>query len=309
MNATTEPEVAVPVQKPSRLGTLLRWAARITSLPILALLLVSLVPAVTNFGVAARDDKIMALGMCAVAAGFLAGWVWAGIGGLLALAGVGVVLSQEEGGLASDPFAVAFALQGILFCISWAVNASQTRSQEAVARHVWLKRAAAGALALGAIAGAAIILRGPAPIPVGREQSAYVGTWDNGAGFKMEISGEGKVKVSQDKEAKVAACNTPIAAGASGEFLVEFHDDRIELTGGVLGEKKTYHIDRWPFRQGKQTKMVINGSDPYVRTNGMILFKQETTPVQPEKPVAKTQPATKPAVKPGGPAAGTASSK
>ncbi len=309
MNETTEPELAAPAEKPSRLGTLLRWAARITSIPIFALLLVSLVPALANFGVAARDDKIMACGLCGIAAGFLAGWMWAGIGGLLTLAGVGVVLSQEEGGLAGDPFAVAFALQGILFLISWAQNASRNRSEQALPRGLWIKRAAATVLALAAVAGAAIILRGPAPIPLGREQSAYLGTWDNGAGFKMEISSEGKAKITQEKDAKVASCNTPLTAGAAGEFPVEFRDDRIELTLSVLGEKKTYHIDRWPFRQGKQTKMVLNGSDPYVRTNGMVLVKQETVAAPSEKPVAKTQPATKPAVKPGGPAAGTASSK
>lgn len=297
MEASTEPEVATPAAKSSRLGPLVRWAARITSVPIFALLLVSLVPALANFGVAARDDKIMALGLCAIAAGFIAGWLWAGIGGLLTLAAVGVILTQEEGGLAADPFSVAFALQGILFLISWALSASRNRSQPASTARLWLKGAAAALLVLCAIAGAAIILRGPAPIPVGREQTAYLGTWDNGAGFKIEITVAGKAKVTCEKDALVAPCNTPVPAGASGEFLVEFRDDRVELSAGVLGEKKTYHIDRWPARQGKQIRMVLNGSDPYVRTNGMILLKQETTPAQSEKPAAKSQPTTKPSAK------------
>ncbi len=295
MNASTETEAAVPAEKRSRIGYLFCWAARLASLPVFALLLLSLVPALANFGVSPKDDKIIAVGLSGIAVGFIVGWLWAGVGGLLALGSVGLILTQEEGGMASDPFAVAFALQGILFLISWALNSSRKSADITPPRLLWLKWGAAGVLALLAIAGAAVILRGPAPIPVGREKEAYVGTWDNGSGFALEISAEGRAKVSQKKDAKVAPCNTPVVPGSSAEFLVEFRDDRIELSSGALGQTKIYHIDRWPFHQGKQIKMVLNGSDPYVRTNGIILFKKPPVQVDSQKPLAKAQTAPQPA--------------
>ncbi len=289
MNPTTESESAAPPQKPARLGRLLAWAARLASIPVFALLLVSLVPALTDFKVAARDDRLIALGLCGIAAGFLVGWFQAGVGGLLTLLSVGVILSQEEGGVYSDPFAVAFALQGILFLLAWAFNSSRAQARQPAIPQLWFKRAVAAVLAVSAVAGAAIILRGPAPTPVGREKEAYVGTWDNGSGFTLEIGSDGRARVTQEKEAKVAPCNTPVPAGSSGEFRLEFRDDRIELISGVLGQTKTYHIDRWPFHQGKQVKMVLNGSDPYFRTNGMALFKKEAPVAKSEKPLAKAQ--------------------
>jgi len=292
MNASTEFQSAVPVEKKSRLGKLLRWAVRLTSIPIFALLLISLVPALGSFNVSARDDKVIAVGLCGIAAGFLTGWRWAGIGGLLTLLSVGVILSQEGGSISSDPFAVAFGLQGILFLLSWAVTAGAQQKAGLSLQNVWLKRAVGALLAVSAVVGTALIVRGPGPTPVAREQEAYVGSWTNGSGFQIDISSEGRAKISQDKEAKVAECNTPVAPGGSGEFLVQFHDDRLELSSGVLGQTKTYHIDRRPFPRGKQITMVLNGSDPYSRTNGITLVKKQapnSIEARPPKPVAKTR--------------------
>ncbi len=288
MVSSVESQVPVAAERHSRFARLVRWAARLTSIPIFALLLVSLVPALANFSVSARDDKVIALGLCGIAAGFLLGWRWSGIGGLLALGSVAVILSQEEGGLASDPFAVAFGLQGLLFLISWALNAAPRRGESAPKRHLALKLAGAGVLALCVFAGIAVILRGPAPTPVGKEQEVYVGTWENGSGFTMEIGNDGRVKITHDKDAKVQPCNTPVQPGGSGEFTVEFRDDRLALSGGVLGLTKTYHIDRQPFPKGKRMTMVLNGSDPYSRTNGMILVRKPSPDSKPERSAAKT---------------------
>jgi len=125
------------------------------------------------------------------------------------------------------------------------------------------------------VAGAAIILRGPGPTPVTRERAAYVGVWTNGGGFQMEITRDGRAKVTRDKDAKVASCNTPVPAGGSGEFLIAFKDNRLELSSGILGQTKTYHIDRPPFPRRRQVTMILNGSDPYSRTNGMILEREQ----------------------------------
>ena len=50
----------------SRIGRIVCWAARLTSIPIFALLLVSLIPALTGFGVSPHDDQVIALGLCGI---------------------------------------------------------------------------------------------------------------------------------------------------------------------------------------------------------------------------------------------------
>ncbi len=288
------PKQATPEKKPG-IGRTLRWAARATSLPVLGLLLISLIPAVANFGTGAKDDKIIAVGLCGICVGFLIAWKWAGIGGLLSLISVGVILSQEEGGLSADPFSVTFGIQGVLFLISWAMGRARKNETGTSVSTLWFKRIAAAALVVCAGAGAVILLRGPAPTPLAKEREAYVGVWDNGSGFRLDLTTDGRAKVSLAKDGKVEPCNTPVQAGGAGEYLAEFHDNRLELKGGLLGEAKIYHIDRRPVRQGKQIKMVLNGSDPFNRNSGMILVKQtaQGTNAPPKTPNPQGQAAKK----------------
>jgi hypothetical protein len=268
------------------LGKILRWAVRLTSVPVFAMLMISLVPALGSFSISPREDKILALALCGIGMGFVLGWRWAGIGGALAVLSVAVVLTQGDNSLFADPFALAFGLQGLLFLISSAVNSQQHEGKPV--HWTWLKRAAAGALALLAVGGVVAILRGPGATAIPKDKEAYVGVWENSAGFTLEITSEGRAKVMEDKEAKVAECNTPVKPGESGEFLANFRsDDKLELSSGVVGGSKVYHIDRRPFPQNKQIKMVLNGSDPYVRTNGLILIKKQMSEAKAQKPVEK----------------------
>jgi hypothetical protein len=278
MSTSTESEPIVAEQqeaKKPRLGKIVRWAVRVTSIPIFALLMISLVPALASFGISAKDDQIIALGMSATALGFILAWRWAGIGGAVAAVGVGVMLSEVDGPIFADPFSIAFGLQAILFLISWALNS--TLDQAAAPRLAWGKRVAVCLLVLFAIGGALAIYRGPGPTRVPKEKAAFVGLWDNGTGFKLEITAEGRAKITQEKDAKVEPCNTPLTTEGQGEFLINFRtDDVLELTSGVLGSPKVYHIDRRPQPQGKQIKMVLNGSDPYQAKSAMILVKTPT---------------------------------
>jgi hypothetical protein len=252
------------------------WAVRVTSLPALALVLFSLVPALMNFGVAARDDKIIALGLCAVCLGFLAGWKWPGIGGCLSLAGVGVILTQEDNAIAEDPFSLAFALQALLFLIASLLLWRPT--QKAVRLVPVFKGAGIAFLALCALLGAWVICRGPGPTPLSKEQERFIGTWDNQAGFTLEIAKSGQVKVSRQKDAKIDPCNTPVEPGESKLFEVSFpSDDRLQLTSSALSQPKVYHIDRRPHPESKTIKMTLNGSDPYQRSAGVVLVRQTST--------------------------------
>jgi hypothetical protein len=268
----TPPEA--PMAAKSRIARIVRWGVRLTSLPVLVLALISLLPTLAHFSVAARDDRMNAFGLCGVCLGFLLGWRWPAVGGGISLASVGVIAAQAEGGLTGDPFSIAFALQAILFLISALLDLRSDRPATPVM--VWVKGAAIGLLAVCVIAGAVIIYRGPGPEPVPKEKARYVGLWDSGTGLQIELTKAGQAKVAQTGDSKVAACNTPLKPGETKVFNATFRgDDFLELACGALGEAKIYRIQQRPHQDGKQMKMTLNASDPYQETNGMVLVRKE----------------------------------
>jgi hypothetical protein len=237
---------------------------------------VCLLPTLAHFSVAAKDDRMNAYGLCGVCLGFLLAWRWPAIGGGLSLASIGVIATQAEGGLMGDPFTIAFALQAILFLISSVLDLGSERP--APAAMGLMKGAAIGLLAICVIAGAVVISRGPGPTPVPKEKARYLGAWDSGTGLQIELTKAGEAKVTQAGDSKVAACNTPVKPGETKIFNATFQgDDFLELASGALGETKVYRIEQRPHRDGKKLKMTLNASDPYQRTNGMVLVRKDET--------------------------------
>ena len=268
-----EPPQAQPAPK-SRVAKIVRWGARLTSLPVLGLALISLLPTLLHFSVAARDDRINAYGLCGVCLGFLLAWRWPAIGGGISLVSIGVIATQAEGGLAGDPFSIAFTLQAILFLISSVLSFRSDRP--APAAMGLMKGAAIGLLVICVIAGAVIIYRGPGPTPVPQGKERYVGVWDSGTGLQIEFTKAGEATVTQATNSKVAACNTPIKPGETKVFNATFRgDDFLGLASGALGETKVYRIQQRPHNEGKQMKMTLNASDPYQKTNGMVLVRKD----------------------------------
>ena len=263
-----------PVAAKSRVSKIVRWGVRFTSLPVLVLALISLLPTLAHFSVAARDDRMNAFGLCGVCLGFLLAWRWPAIGGGISLVSIGVIAAQADGGLTGDPFTIAFALQAILFLISSVLNLRSDRPATPLTGSV--KGAAIGLLAVCVIAGSVIIYRGPGPEPVPKEKARYVGVWDSGTGLRIELTKAGQAKVTQAGDSKVAACNTPVKPGETKVFNAVFRgDDFLELASGVLGEAKVYRIQQRPHQDGKQMKMTLNASDPYQGTNGMVLVRKD----------------------------------
>jgi hypothetical protein len=260
--------------KVSRVGTIVRWSARLTSIPILALVLVSLIPALASFSISPREDKILALCLCGICGGFLVGWKWPGLGGGITLASVGAMLMQGDNSLFLDPFSIAFGLQGILFLVAWLLNLQPAEKGAPVIS--WTKKLATAALALAAFAGVAVICRGPGPTPVSKDKVVFVGVWESGSGFRAEITSDGRANVVQDESSKVDVDNSLVAPGKSGIFNLYFRgEDRLEFNAGTFGASKVYHLDRRPHLEGKKTIMVLNGSEPYHRSRGIALVKKE----------------------------------
>ncbi len=276
MTTDVPPPLEAPTAPKSRVAKIVRWGVRLTSLPVLVLGLISLLPTLVHFSVAARDDRINAFGLCGVCLGFLLAWRWPAVGGAVSLASIGVIASQAEGGLTGDPFSIAFALQAILFLISSVLNVRSGRPMRPAMG--LMKAAAICLLAVCAIAGAVIICRGPGPEPVPKEKARYVGVWDSGKGLQIELTKAGEAKVTQAGDSKVAACNTPVKPGETKVFNATFRgDDFLELASGALGDTKVYRIQQRPNHEGKQTKMILNASDPYQETNGLILVRKDET--------------------------------
>jgi len=240
---------------------------------VLVLALISLLPTLVHFSVAARDDRINAFGLCGVCLGFVLAWRWPAVGGGVSLASIGVIATQVEGGWIGDPFSIAFTLQAILFLISSVLSFRSDRP--AAPAMGWLKGAVIGLLAVCAIAGAVIIYRGPGPTPIPKENERYLGVWDSGTGLQIELTKAGEAKVTQARDSKVVACNAPVKPGETRVFNATFRGDEfLELASGPLGETKVYRIERPPHQAGKETKMTLNASDPYQRTNGMVLVRR-----------------------------------
>jgi hypothetical protein len=274
MSNDVQPPQEAPAPAKPRVAKIVRWGVRLTSLPVLALALISLLPTLEHFSVAAKDDRMNAYGLCGVCLGFILGWRWPAIGGGISLASIGVIVAQGEGGLAGDPFSIAFALQAILFLISSVFNLRADRP--AAPALSWMKGAVIGLLAICIVAGAVVIYRGPGPEQVPKEKARYVGLWDSKKGWQMEITKAGEAKVTQSTNSTVAACNTPVKPGETKVFNATFRgDDFLELASGTLEEPKVYRIQQRPHREGKQIKMVLNASDPYQQTNGMVLVKKD----------------------------------
>jgi hypothetical protein len=273
MNTDVQAPAEAPTAPKSRVAKIVRWGVRFTSLPVLALALVSLLPTLAHFAVAARDDRMNAFCLCGVCLGFMLAWRWPAVGGSISLASIGVMAAQGEGGLIGDPFNIAFALQAILFLISSVLNLRSDRPTPPAMG--LMKGAAIGLLVICAIAGAVVIYRGEGPTPVPKEKARYLGAWDSGTGLQIEVTKAGEAKVTQAGDSKVAACNTPVKPGETKVFKATFRgDDFLELAIGALGETKVYRIQRRPHQEGKQVKMTLNASDPYFETNGMVLVKK-----------------------------------
>ena len=257
----------------TRIRQIVRWAARITSIPALILALLSLLPALASFSISARDDKIIALGLCGVCIGITVAWRWAAVGGALVMGGVVLMLAQGDSLLYPDPFSVAFALQGILFLISGTLNSQDGKSDSTMR---WARPAAIAFLGICLATGVVTILRGPGPIPVPKDKETFVGVWQNEKGVTLEISPEGRAKVTGDPESNTKSRNEPVAQKSVPEdFLVYFQADaKLELSRGPLGSSKVYHIDRYPHAEGKQVKMVLNGSNPYNHARGLVFVKK-----------------------------------
>jgi hypothetical protein len=229
-----------------------------------------------SFHVSAREDRIIALGLCLTCAGLVLAFKWDGLGGALMLLGVGAMLTQGESLLYPDPFSIAFGLQGLLFLTSWLIR-GRPIPQTGVTHIGWTRKAALGVLAVAAVLGAAAIVRGPGPATIPRDKQSCIGLWKDGKGFTLEITADGRAKVSQEKGSKPNATLSPVAPGQTAAFIANFAgDDRLELSSSALGSSKIYHIDRYPPPGNKPgARMVLNGTEPYDRSGGVPLVNNQ----------------------------------
>jgi hypothetical protein len=254
-----------------RTKRIIRWGARITSVPILGLVLTSLLPSLANFSVSASDDKLIAIGLCGTFAGLVTGWRYARVGGGIALAGVGLMLTQGDNLLYPDPFSLAFGLQGILFVLAGTWVEGKPTGTSGVG---WRTKGVVGLLAILAGAGVFAILRGPGPTPVSKENAGFVGFWVSASGLTLEIDPDGLAKVGLPKNSHVEGLSVPVAEGETNTFMAYFHDtDLLQLNRGLLWPSQTYHIDRRPHAEGKQVCCTLRNEDSRDKASAVTFVK------------------------------------
>jgi len=268
---TVQPEGAGV--KPGRQGAerIIRWGSRVTSIPVLVLVLTSLVPALANFSVSASDDKFIAIGLCGTFAGLITGWKYARVGGAIALAGVILMLTQGDNLLYPDPFSLAFGLQGILFLLAgtWAAG-----EPTATTHLAWGRKGVVTLLCALAGAGIIAILRGPGPTPVPKEDTVFVGAWSSASGLTLEIEPDGLVKVGLPKNSHVEGLSVPVAEGETNTFIAYFHEtDSLELNRGWFRPSQTYHIDRRPHAEGNQVRCTLRNEASEDKTSAVTFVK------------------------------------
>jgi hypothetical protein len=105
-------------------GTLLglKWSARLTGLLLVGLVLVFVVgEGVPNPVRQPPSVQIEFLGMALMLVGFLLGWRWEGLGGILAICGFAAFFAAEMivNGKPPGKAIPLFVVPGILFLLSW----------------------------------------------------------------------------------------------------------------------------------------------------------------------------------------------
>jgi hypothetical protein len=254
-----------------RTKRIIRWGARITSVPILGLLLTSLIPSLTNFSVSASDDRLIAIGLCGTFAGLVIGWKYARVGGAVALAGVVLMLTQGDNLLYPDPFSLAFGLQAILFLAAGTLVEGKSAETPGFA---WGSKGVVALLAVLVGAGIFAILRGPGPTPVPKENASFVGLWVSASGLTLEIDPDGLAKLGLPKNSHVDGLNVPVAEGETNTFMAYFHDaDSLELNRGLLWHSRTYHIERRPHAVGSQVHCTLRNEESQDKTSAVTFVK------------------------------------
>jgi hypothetical protein len=101
---------------------------------------------------------------------------------------------------------------------------------------------------------------GPTPLP--QERQAFAGVWRSESGFQLEIKAEGTANIKQIANRESPDCEA-LNIGVAPENIEGM---QVKFTGGdnlevVIPSNygKVYHINRAPFVEDEQTKMVLNG--------------------------------------------------
>jgi hypothetical protein len=101
---------------------------------------------------------------------------------------------------------------------------------------------------------------GPTPLP--DDKLAYVGQWKGQSGFLLDIKADGTADIEQrvspsDPEygRLCVKVGPPVIRGMRVAFLSE----TVVEVSVAMKYARTYTIDRPPFREGTETKVVLNG--------------------------------------------------
>jgi hypothetical protein len=104
------------------------------------------------------------------------------------------------------------------------------------------------------------ILNIPKPIPVDKE--IFVGVWESGSGFELQIMANGTATITQnveDRGTDYENLNIQVAPAYISTANVEFLGDSILFIVRRAYYARQYRIDKYPYQDSTRYKIVLNG--------------------------------------------------
>lgn len=104
------------------------------------------------------------------------------------------------------------------------------------------------------------IFNSPKPIPP--DKSMFVGVWNSGSGFELQIRSDGTAEILQDVNARGATfenLNIKVAPSHIEGAIVEFWGDSTLFVVRHFYYTGRYRIDKYPYSDSGLYKMVLNG--------------------------------------------------
>jgi len=100
------------------------------------------------------------------------------------------------------------------------------------------------------------------PQPISPQKNIFVGVWKSGSGFELQITSDGTAMITQnieDRDSAYENLNIKVAPSHINSANVEFSGDSILTIVRYGYYARQYRIDKHPYIDGNQYKMVLNG--------------------------------------------------
>lgn len=229
----------------------LRWFARSLTIFVIAFHLLSFFGDRYSSSLTMLDiTKLVLWGI--ILTGMVVAWKSERIGGFMIIGGTVVQMLINPQSLQMWAMWIA-PIIGALFLFCWAK--SQKDGSHAMKNLLLLV-----ALSLTLSSFSCEVFERATPIP--KEKEAFIGVWLSQSGYKLHIKAAGTATITQlvnSHDPDFDTLNIKVAPPIIEDIPVKFKTDSILMVIKPLAYAKEFRIDRYPYRDGDSSKIVLNG--------------------------------------------------